>query len=190
MGIIKKDFRYKVIKNFISIDEKNLLHDYTRIRHRTNDEFFNGSLSNHPDTSIYGDPVMEALLVNKLKLMEKNTGLELLPTYAYWRMYTWGANLKKHKDRESCEISVTVSIGSSDDKPWPIYINDKPVILNNGDALIYLGIEDTHHRNTLDSDYHSQVFLHYVDKNGPHKEFFKDKRIIYGVNKEGRVVCK
>ena len=52
MGIIKKDFRYKVIKNFISIDEKNLLHDYTRIRHRTNDEFFNGSLSNHPDTSI------------------------------------------------------------------------------------------------------------------------------------------
>ena len=67
MGIIKKDFRYKVIKNFISIDEKNLLHDYTRIRHRTNDEFFNGSLSNHPDTSIYGDPVMEALLVNKLK---------------------------------------------------------------------------------------------------------------------------
>ena len=120
--------------------------------------------------------------------MEKNTGLELLPTYACWRMYTWGACLKKHKDRESCEISVTVSLGSSDDKPWPIYINDKPVILEHGDAVIYLGMEDTHHRNTLDSDYHAQVFLHYVDKNGPGRNNVKDGRLIYGVNLEGRPV--
>ena len=188
MGIIKKDFRYKVVKNFISVDEKNLLHDYTRIRHRANDESFEGSISNHPDTMIYGDPIMESLLINKLKLMEKNTGLELLPTYACWRMYTWGACLKKHKDRESCEISVTVSLGSSDDKPWPIYINDKPVILEHGDAVIYLGMEDTHHRNTLDSDYHAQVFLHYVDKNGPGRNNVKDGRLIYGVNLEGRPV--
>jgi hypothetical protein len=188
MGIIKKDFRYKIVKNFISVYEKNLLHHYTRIKHRTNDKFFDGSLSNHPDTSIYADPVMESLLLNKLKFMENNTGLELLPTYAYWRMYTWGACLKKHKDRPSCEISVTLSLGSSDDKPWPIYINDKPAILEHGDAVIYLGVEDTHHRNMLDSDYHSQVFLHYVDKNGPYKKYHKDGRLIYGVNKEGRAV--
>ena len=53
--------------------------------------------------------------------MEKNTGLELLPTYSYWRMYTYGSYLN-HIKIKSCEISVTISIGSSSEKPWPIYI--------------------------------------------------------------------
>ena len=102
-------------------------------------------------------------------------------------MYTKFAVLKKHKDRPSCEISVTVHIGS-DNTPWPIYMDGKPMDTKPGDAVIYLGVEDTHHRNMLDSDYHSQVFLHYVDKNGPYKKYHKDGRLIYGVNKEGRAV--
>jgi hypothetical protein len=113
--------------------------------------------------------------------MEENTGLELLPTYSYWRMYTYGSCLNPHKDRKSCEISVTISIGSSSNKPWPIYIGDHEVNLNHGDGVIYLGIEDQHSRKELNEDYHAQCFLHYVDKNGPNKMFVKDQRPLYGM---------
>jgi hypothetical protein len=38
---------------------------------------------------------MESLMVNKLELMQKETGLELLCTYALWRMYTVKRKFKK-----------------------------------------------------------------------------------------------
>ena len=181
MGTIRKDFRYKVVKNLLSKEEVSLAHDYCRIRNRLNVNQFEGGLSNHQDTSIYGDPFTESLMLNKKKIMEENTGLELLPTYSYWRMYTYGSCSNPHKDRNSCEISVTISIGSSSEKPWPIYIGEKAINLNHGDGVIYLGIEDEHSRKELDTDYHAQCFLHYVDKNGPNKMFVKDKRQLYGM---------
>ena len=48
-------------------------------------------------------------------------------------------------------------------------------------SFFYLGIEDEHSRKELDTDYHAQCFLHYVDKNGPNKMFVKDKRQLYGM---------
>ena len=41
-----------------------------------------------PNTySHYGDPVMETLMMKVLPRMEKETGLKLLPTYSYARIY-------------------------------------------------------------------------------------------------------
>ena len=71
---------------------------------------------------------MESLLKNKKEKMEEATNLKLLPTYSFWRMYTKLSDLSKHKDRESCEISVTIQIGS-DGSNWPIYMNGKPITL-------------------------------------------------------------
>jgi hypothetical protein len=119
---------------------------------------------------------MESLMINKLDLMQKETNLELLPTYAFWRMYTLNADLKKHTDRESCEISVTVMIGSDGTK-WPIYMNGNKIELEEGDAVIYLGCELEHWREEFKGDWHAQTFLHYVDKNGKNKEFLKIKEL-------------
>ena len=58
----------------------------------------------------YHDPLMTALLDTKLPLVEKESNLKLFPTYAYWRYYVFGATLKKHTDRPSCEISVTACV--------------------------------------------------------------------------------
>lgn len=182
MGTIR-DFKYKIIKNFLTQEEIKLLTDYCRIKHRININSFDFVQSDNGDTFFYGDPLMESLMVNKLKLMEKETGLELLPTYAFWRMYTANADLKKHKDRESCEISVTVMIGS-DGTPWPIFINGEEINMNTGDAAIYLGCELEHWREEFKGDWHAQTFLHYVDKNGVNREWFKDKRTFYGTNRE------
>jgi len=175
-----KDLKYKVIKNFLVPEEIILLRDYCKIKHRINiDSFDFLGQNNNADTFFYGDPLMESLMVNKLKFMEKETGLELLPTYAFWRMYTMFADLKKHTDRPACEISVTVMIGS-DGTSWPIYMDGKEIDLKPGDAAIYLGCEVEHWREEFNGDWHAQTFLHYVDKNGLNKEWFKDKRTFYG----------
>jgi len=181
MGNIK-DFKYKIVKNFLVKEEIKLLVDYCRIKHRINFNSFDFAQNNNGDTFFYADPLMESLMVNKLNLMEKETGLELLPTYAFWRMYTKFADLKKHTDRESCEISVTVMIGSDGTK-WPIFMNGIQIELEPGDAAIYLGCEIEHWREEFNGDWHAQTFLHYVDKNGPNKEWFKDKRNLYGENR-------
>ena len=181
MGTIK-DFKYKLIKNFLSKEEIKLLLDYCRIKHRVNFDSFDFQQNNNGDTFFYGDPLMESLMVNKIDIMQKETGLELLPTYAFWRMYTMFADLKKHKDRPSCEISATVMIGSDKTK-WPIYMEGKEINLEPGDAAIYLGCEIEHWREEFKGDWHAQTFLHYVDKNGINNEWFKDKRPLYGLQK-------
>lgn len=177
-----KNIKYKVIKNFLTKEEVNLLVHYCRIKHRTNFNSFDCCQNDNGDTYFYGDPLMESLMLNKKKLMQEETGLELLPTYAFWRMYTLHADLKKHKDRPSCEVSVTVMIGSDGTK-WPIYMDGTEINLEPGDAAIYLGCEVEHWRKEFTGDWQAQTFLHYVDKNGPNKEWAKDKRPIYGISK-------
>ena len=178
MGVIGKDFKYKVIKNFLSKDEVNFYSTYCEIKHRINYVDFDPIIRT-ADTFGKGDPAMDTLMLLKQKKMEEETGKKLLPTYSYWRVYTKFADLKKHTDRESCEISVTVSING--DKPWPIYINGKPITLDKGDAIIYLGRELEHWREEFDGDHQIQTFLHYVDADGIYKDFYMDKRQYWGL---------
>jgi hypothetical protein len=131
----------------------------------------------------YCDPVMEQILVKALPKVEALVGLEIYKTYSYWRMYGRGDILRRHKDRPSCEISVTMTIGYDGLKPWPIYIlnkNEEPVKvdLEAGDALIYKGIRKYHWREINNFGIQAQVFLHYVDKNGPYSGWKDDKRKI------------
>ena len=114
--------------------------------------------------------------------MEKQTGKKLFPTYSYFRLYTKYATLKKHKDRPSCEISVTVNISS--DKDWPIIIEGKEIITKPGEAVIYLGEKLFHERKQFTGDYCLQAFLHYVDQNGLNKDFYCDKRKYWGMDKK------
>jgi hypothetical protein len=179
MGNLKKDFKYKVIKNFLTLEESNLLRDYCIIKHTHNHTNFDTRQNNNADTFIYADPLMESLMVNKLPLMNKETGLELFPTYSFWRMYSFNADLKKHKDRPACEVSVTVCIGS-DGTPWPIYMDGTPIDLKAGDAAIYLGCEVEHWREEFTGDWAAQCFLHYIDSKGPYTEHKLDKRPAFG----------
>ena len=147
------------------------------MKHRVNQlHFDDGSTSDIlsiPNTRFYKEPLMDSLLLKKKSDMEKITGKKLLPTYSFWRMYTRYSDLKKHKDRPSCEISATICI-DSDGTKWPIYMGGTPMELNPGDAVIYNGCHIEHWREAFTGDYQMQVFLHYVDANGPYKEFAND----------------
>ena len=175
MGSLKKDFKYKLVKNFLTKEEQILLRNYCIIRHKKNNSDFDLVQNSNGDSMFYTDPLMDSLLVNKTSLMEKETGLELFPTYSFWRMSSELADLKRHKDRPSCEVSVTVMI-DSDKTKWPIFMEGEEINLEPGDAVIYLGCELEHWRDEFKGDWHAQTFLHYVDKNGPHADFKFDKR--------------
>ena len=132
-----------------------------------------------PETySHYGDVAMETLLLATQPIMEKHTGIKLIPTYAYARIYKSGDILHRHKDRFSCEISTTLNLGGDE---WPIYIEPNPkkgkhdkegkyqseytdgdkVNLKPGDMLVYKGNICEHWRDRFEGQDCGQVFLHY-----------------------------
>jgi len=149
--------------------------------------------------AIHGAAVFDSLLEQLLPHFEIASGKKLLPTYAYARLYAPGEELKVHTDRPSCEISATLTLGFDGD-PWPIYmgdygdevtgrevitqqgetkwlINESEIIMQPGDAVLYRGMEKVHWRNPYkEGKWQAQVFLHYVDANGPHAEWKYDKR--------------
>ena len=180
MDALGKD-KYKVVKNFLSKEQLVLLQNYCFLTHKLN--FDNFDQQQHLDTGIYSDKVMEALMVSKQKIVENLCGVELFPTYSYWRMYTYESQLKMHSDRPSCEYSATVMIGS-DGTPWDFIAGNKSYIQEPGDAIIYKGCELPHGRpESFKGDWHAQVFLHYVDQKGDNKDYIFDKRICLGLPK-------
>ena len=172
MGAIDS-FKYKIIKNFLDEKELEILFPYCKDRHYNNLTNFDMLQNNNGNTFFYKDPLIQTFLTRNKKLIEEQTSLELLETYSFWRCYTYGAELKKHKDRPSCEISATVFVASDKDK-WPIFMGGTEVNLNPGDAVIYKGCDIEHWRETFEGDYHIQFFLHYVDKYGKYKDYKGD----------------
>jgi len=128
----------------------------------------------------YGDPMMELLLDKMLPRVEAASGLRLYPTYSYLRVYQPGATLERHRDRPSCEVSVTLSLGFQAPAHWPIWIEGPNgttgVALEPGDALLYRGCDCYHWRERFEGEHAAQVFLHYVDQDGPWAEWKFDKR--------------
>jgi hypothetical protein len=82
--------------------------------------------------------------------------------------------LRRHRDRPACEISVTLNIGQKPLDPWPIYVQGEGephgAELKPGDGLLYRGIEPFHWRDAYRGEALVQVFLHYVDRDGPHAD--------------------
>jgi hypothetical protein len=184
--------KYTVVKNAISYELANFCFNYFLLKRDTvkfaydnrvvSQSEFLGKF-NDPQVpnsyAHYGDFVMETLMMKLLPLMKQKTELDLIPTYSYARIYEKGNELKKHKDRPSCEISTTLNLGGD---LWPIFVDNKKIELNVGDMLIYRGCELEHWREIFEGNLCGQVFLHYNDINGPYStENFYDKRPMLGL---------
>ena len=207
-----KTKKYQVIKNAISYELANFLYNYFMLKRDAVKFMYENNI--HSQTSIlgtwsdqqipntyscYGDFAMETLMMKVMPVMIKETGLDLVPTYSYARIYKKGDILKRHKDRPSCEISTTLNLGGDS---WPIFIDptgsnnvideyknihkpDAPrgerVDLEIGDMLIYEGCKLEHWREPFEGEHCGQVFLHYNNKKGE----FKDINIFDGRDKLG-----
>jgi hypothetical protein len=129
--------------------------------------------------SKYAHPLTEDLLLESLPQVQHHVGTRLEPTYSFARVYGKGAVLRKHKDRFACEFSVTLNIACASD-PWPIWINNGvetvTIVLLPGDAMLYKGCDCPHWREPLRGDWVLQVFLHYINPEGPFAAFRFDQR--------------
>ncbi len=211
-----KKNKYQVLRNAISKDLAAFCYKYLQISAEADHWMLNNGVThagnklvgNFNDPQVpnsyakYADRVMETLLVDTIKVMQKKTGLRLVPTYSYCRLYRTGNILKRHKDRPSCEISTTLNLGGDN---WPIFIDPtgsdnvideyknihKPgapkgvkVDLKPGDMLIYSGCELEHWREPFKGKLCGQVFLHYNHADGQFaKSNLYDKRPMLGIVK-------
>lgn len=141
--------------------------------------------------AVHGAPVFDSLLDQLTPHFEAASGKKLYPTYAYARLYdTQGEELVLHRDRPACEISATITLGFEGDV-WPIYMGhneDKSeateINMEVGDAVLYRGMDVYHWREKYtEGKWQAQVFLHYVDQEGPHAEWKYDKRESLGISK-------
>ena len=173
---------YKIIKQAISKELAEFVYSYFLTKRKVARRFFDDRYISPfttefgvwndeqiPETySQYADIAMETLLVKLKPLMEKESGLKLNETYSYARIYKKGDELKRHKDRYSCEVSTTLNLGGDE---WPIYLEPSgeeekegiKVILNQGDMLVYKGCDVEHWREKFEGENCGQVFLHYND---------------------------
>jgi|DEB0MinimDraft_3_1074331.scaffolds.fasta_scaffold02189_10 hypothetical protein len=151
---------------------------------------------NNSETTIYeyyADPLLEVVLETAQHKVEEVTGLVLVPSYSFTRVYQEGEELKPHIDRPACEISVTVNVatvgGSS-----KIYLRnekgEKSCELNAGDAVVYKGCEVIHRREKLKAGMLVvQFMLHYTVDNGAHSSHKFDKRLALGYQNRGEGIC-
>jgi hypothetical protein len=211
-----KKKKYQVIKGALSQQLANFIFNYMMLQRDAVDFMLkhnkinpsNPFIGRRTDEQVpgayskYGDWVMDTLLQYMRPIMKEKTGMDLVPTYSYTRIYEKGNKLRRHKDRPSCEISTTLHLGGD---PWPIFLDPsganfvidefkeihKPgaptgvrVDLKVGDMLIYSGCELEHWRQPFEGNICSQVFLHYNHANGPFaKTNLFDKRPMLGIPK-------
>ena len=133
----------------------------------------------------YADTLMESILLHLQPAMEQASGLRLFPTYSYLRIYETGAVLTRHKDRRACEISASLTLGYDAAETWPLWLEthqqQRSIMLEPGDMLVYKGREVPHWRDRFDGNYWIQAFFHYVDADGPLASYKFDRRSEIGV---------
>tara|TARA_R110002096_G_scaffold58367_2_gene147108 strand:+ start:294 stop:968 length:675 start_codon:yes stop_codon:yes gene_type:complete len=200
-----KKNKYTVIRQAISKDLASFVANYFMMQKQVYDTCierkyispFETIIGTYDDKQIpntysqYSNIAMETLMLKCQPKMEEVTGLKLYPAYTYARIYKKGDELKRHKDRFSCEISTTMNLAGDD---WPIYLNSDPkaghvfgpkkgihqvqnyaptkdkgvrIDLKQGDMLVYSGCELEHWREKFKGKECIQVFLHYNNRKTP-----------------------
>ncbi len=190
------------IKEFLPKQILNLAYSYSIIKFSNQRNF---DIDDQTNSLIgqHGDFFMETLMDMSTPVIEQNVGKNLFPTYSYFRIYDKGSDLKIHTDRPSCEYTVALCLGADPvDKPYEIFVGEEdetsdykyynneneykryridhkfPMVPNN--AVIFKGMDKIHWREICTHDHFMTVFLHYVDQEGPYKEYKFDKREMLG----------
>tara|TARA_B100001559_G_C16502488_1_gene624076 strand:+ start:4810 stop:5526 length:717 start_codon:yes stop_codon:yes gene_type:complete len=195
---------YLVIKDIF--DASELFHPVPEVRGQYNyydknpENFTHNPVENQVEgsTSRYWHPQYRQAHTDIRLRLEKELGRKLYNTYYYDRYYYEGQELVKHADRDACEISVTIHVSTNakgKDAEWPIWIKtpdtytdkkktsvlvpgeERALILNAGDGMVYKGCERPHWRNPWQVKskkvfgkkvelYYHQIFFHYVLADG------------------------
>ncbi len=131
--------------------------------------------------------------------MEALTGAALLPTYTYFRLYKQNDICRVHSDRSACEHSLSLTLGYSDGKVWPLtWVSTRSNAAGGSTTIPRCRARDHRHatrrRRALSrgraparphdaqpNRWSAHMFLHWVDRDGPHKAHAFDARSDAGV---------
>ncbi len=167
---------YLVIKDLW--DPKELYHPLPEVRGQLNywgknpDQFNHDPVEQQVEGSLarYWHPQYRQIHTGIRLKLEEVLGRKLYNTYYYDRYYFPGQELKRHADRDACEISVTVHISTNlegKDADWPIWIKtpdqytdkkktqilvpgeNRSVVLRAGDGMVYEGCSRPHWRDPM-----------------------------------------
>ena len=185
--IVKKNVLHEQTIHLLKLQFK-MFEECTYIHHKidySNKDYFQDKQVNN-SFSWFSNFCFESLLLILQKDYETILNKKLFPCYSYARTMYRGANMKPHKDKPSCQYSVTICIDEDLNNPYPIFIEDyagktHSVHLKSGDALFYNGTELNHWREEYQGKEQMQVMLHYVDAEGIFKDYKFDKRICLGL---------
>ena len=128
-------------------------------------------------------------------IVSQLVGRDLLPTYDYLRIYRQGDTCRVHSDRYSCEHSLSLTLGYSDDRPWDLQVERErtepsarideqfsgdfaSVTMKPGDAVLYEGVHHRHGRTDRNPNrWSAHLFLHWVDRHGSYSEHAFDGKV-------------
>lgn len=158
------------------------------------------------DVYAHDYPPMLQFLWGLTPAMHEITGRDLLPSYNYFRLYRKGDICRVHSDRPACEHSLSLTLGYSDNLAWPFEIGAEPIAapgpieddftgaphvaiaMQPGDAVLYRGVQHRHGRMTPNPNrWSAHMFLHWVERGGPHAAHAFDAKASKGAAPPERV---
>jgi hypothetical protein len=156
MTIIKDP---KILKNVFSDENFKILKEYLFNKEKNNyDEVF----GRHTFT----DPLLDEYAKKLIPLAKKVfNSKDLNPSYSLFAHYEGkDASLFKHKDNNACTYTIDLCVYQNE--PWELWVENKPYLLNENQALAYYGEDQEHWRDPIPNPSTQKVamiFFHFVD---------------------------
>jgi hypothetical protein len=148
------------------------------------------NLLTKPSIEVYSleYPPMAGFLWGLTPRAAQIAGCELMPSYAYFRIYQQGDVCRVHSDREACEHSMSLTVELGENVAWALSVEkrtlERPVAsvvpdfggeefvslpMSAGDAVMYRGVNHRHGRlEPNPNSWSAHLFLHWVEANGAH----------------------
>lgn len=155
-----------------------------------------------PAIEVYSQeyPRLSAFLWGLTPCVAEIAGVELMPSYAYFRLYQQRDVCKVHFDRPACEHSLSLVLELSDAIPWPLAIGHEhrarptttvesdfgsesysALPMSAGDAVMYRGVNHRHGRiDPNPNQWSAHLFMHWVDAAGPYADHAFDQVKLMG----------
>jgi hypothetical protein len=138
---------------------------------------------------------IEFFLWGLTPIMSELVGRDLLPSYAYFRIYLKGDTCRVHSDRPSSEYGVSMTLDYSDDEVWDLQLGKErteatypladdfgsmdyaSVPMQIGDAVLYQASHYPHGRMQPNPNtWSAHLFLFFVDRDGPYAKHAFDEK--------------
>jgi hypothetical protein len=168
---------------------KNVLepHHFDRLRtHFKNNPYLADMPTDEFGRKLIGDsdPILKEYSEMLLPKVREYFNTETcVPSYSLFAEYCDEVvSLHKHKDLNACTYTLDLTLYQLD--PWALYVDGKPYTANPNEAVMFMGEEFEHWRETLytNSGRIGVVFFHYVEPD--HWYFTKGPNHIYEIYKQ------